>query len=143
MQEKPQIWDGKAVKVSTPSQANGKRWSKPIAINLTEEAARRLSWGLAMLAQYHKERNPNAEQHLVLEVQELLDALNYTLIGDPRSRAKYVAMMEGRLSSILATNDVAKGMTPDGGYRAPEGKTWLDNQAAEDATLAQMKERTE
>jgi hypothetical protein len=106
MKEKTQIWDGKAVLVYTASDEDAKVMSRPVQILLTEEAARRVSLAIASYAAIRK-----AWQHeriLLPEVQELLDALNYTLVGDPGSERAYRIINAG------------KGMTPDGGFKAPQ-----------------------
>lgn len=87
------FWDGKTVHFAHAPGPNDRRDHE---LGLTEEAARKLSLALAKLKQtYFLGLEP--------EVQEVLDSLNYVLVGDPESRAAHRRMEAG------------KGMTPDGG----------------------------
>lgn len=90
-------WDGKTSKVvnSAPNRVD---------VTLTNDAARMLALALARLKQTTISLTP--------EVEELLTALNYVLVGDPASRAAHARMEAG------------KGMTPDGGHRAPNHTFW-------------------
>ena len=90
------IWNGRAAFVMGASSTPG----KPIGLALTEEAARKTALALLRLKQ--------TTIPLSGDVQELLDALNYVLVGDPESRAAH------------RRKEAGKGMTPDGGYRAPD-----------------------
>lgn len=73
--------------------------NKEFQILLTEKATRTLALALMRLRQ--------TTIPLPGDVQELLDALNYVTVGDPDSRAAHRRLEAG------------KGMTPDGGYKAP------------------------
>jgi hypothetical protein len=66
----------------------------PIDIHMTPDAATKLSLGLAELKRLNG---------LTGDLQELMDALNYALVGDPASEIRHRRMEAG------------KGMTPDGG----------------------------
>jgi hypothetical protein len=66
----------------------------------TPEAARTLALTLGRLKQ--------TTMTLPGDAQELLTALDYVMVGDPHSRRQHDVMEAG------------KGMTPDGGYKAPE-----------------------
>lgn len=93
------IWDGKAVSLKRKG-LEGLFSNKQILVELTEDAARKLSLALMRLKQ--------TTVPLTGDAQELLDALNYVMVGDPDSRAVHRRMEAG------------KGMTPDGGYKEPE-----------------------
>lgn len=86
------VWDGKTVHVTDMGPGRDRR---QIEVSLTEGAARKLALSLSRLKQ--------TTFALPDECQELLDALNYVLVGDPDSRAAHQRMEAG------------KGMTPDGG----------------------------
>lgn len=86
-------WDGKAVLVRSGIGELLRR--RPVTVELTDEAARKTALALARLKQ--------TTFALPDEVQELLDALNYVLVGDPGSTGAHRRMEAG------------KGMTPDGG----------------------------
>jgi hypothetical protein len=94
----PLVWNGRDVTVNNGGSMPG---SKSVFITATPEAARMLALSLSRLQQ--------TTIPLMPEMEELLNALNFTLVGDPASRAAHRRM------------ETAKGMTPDGGYRAPEG----------------------
>jgi hypothetical protein len=87
-------WLGKTVLVS--QSANPKTYV-PIVIELGSEAASELASSLLRLKQ--------TTFALPDGVQELLQALDYVLVGDPASTASHKRMEAG------------KGMTPDGGWR--------------------------
>lgn len=114
MKDQPQIWDGKAVSVTTAGKELQGLVRLPVNVLLSEEGARRVAMALASYAaiRAHHKTLGNIQKMaydglLLPEVQELLDALNYTLVGDPVSTRAYKAMQAG------------KSMTPDGGHRAP------------------------
>lgn len=90
-------WDGKTVHVINMGFGRDRR---QIEVSLTEDAARKLALAITKLKQ--------TTMLLPPEVGELLNALNYVLVGDPASRAAHSSMEAG------------KGMTPDGGYRKPD-----------------------
>lgn len=121
------VWDGKAVTLD-PGGLGSLLTNKPVEIRMTEEGARRLSFALASVAAVRKAQG--REQLLLPEVQELLDAINYVFVADPASVAAHKAMEAG------------KGMTPDGGYRAPDHSpgacvvlrgAWCGRRACQDA----------
>lgn len=87
-------WIGKAVAVE-PKGLGGIFSNKPLRVDLTEDAARKLALSLARLKQ--------TTFALQEEVEELLTALNYVLVADPDSVAKHKRMEAG------------KGMEPSGG----------------------------
>lgn len=89
-------WEGKAV---TVSQASGEG-RQPIGVYMTPQAARTLALSLGRIKQM--------TFSLPGDVQELLTALDYVMVGDPSSTRKHAEL------------ETAKGMTPDGGYKAPE-----------------------
>lgn len=94
MAEKARDWVGKAVSVKPPGL--GELLShKPYTVRLTEAGARNLALSIAKLKQ--------TTMMVPVEVEELLDALNYVLVGDPHSRAQHQRMEAG------------KGMEPSGG----------------------------
>jgi len=103
----PRIWEGKAVDVS-PGGLAGIFSNKPVEIHITEEGVRRLSFALASMAAVRKAQGHPDDRLLLPEVQELLTAINYVFVDDPASVAAHARMEAG------------KGMTPDGGYRAPQ-----------------------
>lgn len=90
-------WDGKTVHVIDMGPGRDRR---QIEVSLTEDAARKTALALARLKQ--------TTFGLADEVQEVLDALNFVLVGDPHSREAHRRM------------EVGKGMTPDGGYKEPQ-----------------------
>jgi hypothetical protein len=98
---KGRIWDGKAVQAG---MADG-RWDSPesVQVFLTPQAARMVALSLGRLKQAHGT--------LPGEAQELLTALDYVMVGDPTSTRAAKQMEAG------------KGMTPDGGYKAPEKRS--------------------
>lgn len=84
-------WRGRAVSLGHfPGQSH---W--PTKVELTEDAARKLALALAKLKQ--------TTMMVPVEVDEVLDALNYVLVGDPHSRQQHRRMEAG------------KGMEPSGG----------------------------
>lgn len=84
-------WRGRAVSfASFPGQSH---W--PARLELTEDAARKLALSLAKLKQ--------TTLIVPVEVVEILDALNYVLVGDPASVKAHRQMEAG------------KGMEPSGG----------------------------
>lgn len=85
-------WDGKAVHVTRSNPAQDRR---NVEIGLTIDAAGKLALALSRLKQTTFALQP--------EVQELLDGVNYVIVGDPASREAHRIMEAG------------KGMTPDGG----------------------------
>ena len=95
---KDRQWLGRAVHISR-SQAEGSR--VPVVIEVSEEAARKLSLSIKRLKQTYA-------MGLLPEVEELELALDWVLTGDPRSAAEHRRM------------EASKGMPPDGGYREPE-----------------------
>ena len=100
------VWSGKHVSVD-PGGLASLLSNKPVEIHMTVEGARRLSFALASMASVRKSQGL---QPLLPETQELLDAINYVFIADPKSVAAYERMEAG------------KGMTPDGGYKRPRGQ---------------------
>jgi hypothetical protein len=86
-------WDGKTVHVINMGPGRDRR---QVEVSLTNDAARMLALALARLKQTTISLTP--------EVEELLSALNYVLVGDPASRTAHRVMEAG------------KGMTPDGGW---------------------------
>jgi hypothetical protein len=123
MQEKTQIWAGKAMDVATVDKAGARKINYPVVAMMTEEAARRIAMALASYAairahqQYGVGGRIESDAALLLpEVQELLDALNYTLVGDPASKKAYRVLQAG------------KGMTPDGGFKSPQMAPGADGQ---------------
>lgn len=93
-------WDGKTVAVSY-RDTHPRFPAGVVDIQFSEDSARKLALALKRLQQ--------TNLMLPVEVQELADALDYTLVADPVSVAKHKRMEAG------------KGMTPDGGYRRPTG----------------------
>lgn len=91
------FWDGKAVHVTTTNPQNDRR---SVDIGLTDQAARELSLAIKRLKQ--------TSLMIPESVTELELALDYVLVGDPRSVAEHRRM------------EASKGMTPDGGYKTPE-----------------------
>lgn len=87
-------WDGKTVHVINMGSGHDRR---QIEVSLTEDAARKLALAITKLKQTTIMLPP--------EVEELVTALNYVMVGDPASRAAHRVMEAG------------KGMTPDGGWR--------------------------
>ncbi len=92
-------WDGKTVSVQRKG-LEGLFSNKPIRVEFTEQAARTVALALARLKQ--------TTMVLPGEAQELLTALDYVMVGDPASTRAHNELEAG------------KGMTPDGGYKAPE-----------------------
>jgi hypothetical protein len=92
-------WIGKTVDLQLKG-LGGIFSNKPISLDLTTETANALASSLLRLKQTTFAL-PNG-------VQELLQALDYVLVGDPASTASHKRMEAG------------KGMTPDGGYQAPD-----------------------
>lgn len=94
-------WDGKAVHVRQKG-IDGILSNKEITVELGQQAARTLALSLGRIKQ--------TTFALPGDVQELLTALDYVMVGDPASSRKHAEMEAG------------KGMTPDGGHKAPEPK---------------------
>lgn len=92
--EQPRKWSGRAVSFAAVGLASVMT-GKDFRADMTEDLARNLALALARLKQTTFALQP--------EVQELLDALNYVLVGDPHSQEAHRRM------------EVGKGMTPDGG----------------------------
>lgn len=88
-------WDGRSVSVRHRSDVH-----KPVRVELTEKAARTIALALSRLKQ--------TTMTLPGDAQELLNALDYVMVGDPNSTREHRQMEAG------------KGMTPDGGYRHPQ-----------------------
>jgi hypothetical protein len=98
MPERARFWDGRTVHFANAGLM--KLYDRRnFELGLTEDAARKLALALA--------RNKQTYFTVEPEVEEILSALNYVLVGDPESCAEHERM------------ERAKGMTPDGGYRAP------------------------
>jgi hypothetical protein len=93
--ENKRTWNGRAVM----AMEGGTIPAKPIVVALTPRAVRTLASTLARLKQ--------TRGTLPGDAQELLNALDYVMVGDPNSVRKHTEMEAG------------KGMTPDGGYKAP------------------------
>lgn len=94
-------WIGRAVEVSVLAVAEPiSRHLKPVELALTTKAARTLALALSRLKQ--------TTVTLPGDAQELLTALDYVMVGDPASTRAHREMEAG------------KGMTPDGGYKAPD-----------------------
>lgn len=89
------IWDGRAVHFAQRG-LGGLFDNKPLRLDLKEEAARKLA---LLISKYKQICNDEIEA----ESEEILQALNYVLVGDPVSHAAHRRMEAG------------KGMTPDGG----------------------------
>lgn len=99
MPERNRFWDGRTVHFAHGGL--GKIYdSRSFELALTEAAARKLALALSKYKQTYFSTEP--------EVEEILNALNYVLVGDPDSRAKHQRMETG------------KGMTPDGGHKPPQ-----------------------
>jgi hypothetical protein len=79
-------WDGKAVLVQSGLGEMLDR--RPVRFNLTEKAARDLALALKRLQQTSL-MNPES-------VTELVDALDFVLVGDPASRAAHARMEAGK-----------------------------------------------
>lgn len=94
---KPLFWDGKAVHATRSDPAHDRR---NVEIGLTIDAAGKLALALNRLRQ--------TTFALPDEMEELLDAVNYVILGDADSRDAHARMEAG------------KGMTPDGGYQYPD-----------------------
>jgi hypothetical protein len=92
-------WEGRDVEAKKKG-LEGVFSNKSIQIDLTDQAARDLALALGRLTQTTLPLTGNME--------ELRQALNFILVGDPMSRASHRRMEAG------------KGMTPDGGYKTPE-----------------------
>ena len=105
-------WDGRAVSVAHKG-LDGVFSHKQIRVELTEKAARTVALALSRLKQ--------TTMTLPGDAQELLNALDYVMVGDPASTRAQREMETG------------KGMTPDGGYRAPENLSRLECEAREGA----------
>ena len=93
---KPLFWDGRAVHATRTDPAKDRR---TVEIALTIDAAGKLALSLNRLRQ--------TTFALPDEMEEMLDAVNYVILGDEDSIAAHARMEAG------------KGMTPDGGYRSP------------------------
>ncbi len=89
-------WAGRAVQVMFRDH----RSNFPVQISLSEEAARKLALSLGRLRQTYS-------MGLMPEAEEVYQALNYVLVGDPASVALHAKM------------EASKGMTPDGGHKSP------------------------
>lgn len=87
-------WIGKVVEFE-PKGLGGIFSNKPFRMDVTEDAARKLALALAKLKQ--------TTMMVPVEVDEVLNALNYVLVGDPHSRQEHRRMEAG------------KGMEPSGG----------------------------
>jgi hypothetical protein len=98
--ENDRVWDGRAVSMMQRSEVA--MTQKLIRVDLTPQAARTLALALGRIKQ--------TTFTLPGDVQELLTALDYVMVGDPHSRRKHAELEAG------------KGMTPDGGYKAPENQ---------------------
>jgi len=85
------FWDGKSVHFTHVPSPHDRRDHE---LGLTEDAARKLALALGKLTQ---------TSLVPPEVQEILTALNYTLVGDPASVAAHAKM------------EASKGMEPSGG----------------------------
>lgn len=94
------FWDGKTVHVTTLMTERDRR---SVEISLTPQTSGDLSNLLRRVKQEYRELQPS--------MQELLTALDYVLVADPASVAEHRRM------------EASKGMTPDGGYCAPEPST--------------------
>lgn len=99
---KPRIWDGRAVRFAQRG-LDSILDNKPYRAELTEDAARKAALALSQLRQFLRQHNTDLEP----EMEELLNSLNYVLVGDPNSVAQHQRMEAG------------KGMTPDGGHKLP------------------------
>jgi len=100
MPVQPRFWDGRTVQFASKGLGgiyDARCWD----LGLTEETARQLALTLAKAKLTYFALPPAME--------ELLNALNYVLVADPASVAAHRRM------------EAEKGMTPDGGYRRPEG----------------------
>jgi hypothetical protein len=104
------FWDGKAVHVVDKATRYDQRC---VEIGLTPEAARKATLALMKLRQTYVGMGPGPE------VEELLTALNYVLVGDPASVAAHQRM------------EAAKGMDPAGADRRSYGP-------AEDMTIMEL-----
>ena len=96
--QRPRFWDGKTVHFANKGMAgifDRRQWE----LGLTEGTARSLALALARLKQ--------TSVTLPDDCEEILQALNYVLVADPASVAAHRQMEAG------------KGMTPDGGHKAP------------------------
>jgi hypothetical protein len=91
------VWDGRAVSAMERSEIA--LTDKLIRVDLTPKAARTLALALGRLKQ--------TTITLPGDAQEVLTALDYVMVADPASVRKHAEMEAG------------KGMTPDGGYKAP------------------------
>lgn len=88
-------WIGRAVGLSA-ELLDDVNVARPVNMAMSSEGARKVALVLSRVKQtYFAGLEP--------EVQELLDALNYVLVGDPDSRAAHRRMEAG------------KGMEPSGG----------------------------
>ena len=99
--QRPRFWDGKTVHFANKGIA-GLFERRNFELGMTEQTSRDLALALMRLKQ------TGGAISLPDSVQEIVDALNYVLVGDPASTAAHRALEAG------------KGMTPDGGYREPE-----------------------
>lgn len=93
------IWDGKTVHFSDRG-LTGIFDHRDFEMGMTERTARELALTLAKCKQTYFT--------IPSSIQEILDALNYVLVGDPASVQAHSRMEAG------------KGMTPDGGHKAPD-----------------------
>lgn len=98
MPSKDTFWDGKTVHAAHTNPEHDRRH---VEIAVTPETANELALALTRLKQTTFVLPDGA--------QEVLDALNFVMVGDPVSVAKHKRMEAG------------KGMTPDGGHRRPTG----------------------
>jgi hypothetical protein len=93
--ENNRVWDSRNVGVVDLEEVR-----RPIAIRLTPQAARTLIMTLGRLEQ--------TTFQLPGDMAELKQALEFVITGDAASARAHRQMEAG------------KGMTPDGGYKAPE-----------------------
>ena len=100
-------WDGKTVHVVQLPSPPGER--RNVEVSLTPETAHQLALLLRGNTGLGSVFTP-----LTDGVQELLNALDYVLVADPASVAAHRRMEAG------------KGMTPDGGHKAPPAPPWVE-----------------
>lgn len=100
MQPTKRFWNGKTVHVAVTNSAHDNR---SIEIGLKPETARELALALRRLQQTSLASAPG--------VDELVNALDYVLIGDPFSRTQHAAMERAKDVRMGPTDaDFARGL---------------------------------
>lgn len=100
---KPRFWNGKTVHVTQTDPLHDRR---EVDVALTRETAGQL----ANLLRKANSGLGTVFDPLPAGLNELMNALDYVLVGDPASVKAHHRMEAG------------KGMTPDGGHKAPDAR---------------------